>query len=163
MPKNSFFQSDIFARLLGILPMPASMGLMFLAAKVLPGGPIVSGLTGAFLLASAGALWGKVDNDYPVYRDRHASPDDLKNKKISDMKMYAAMSGLLGLLIGGAGGYAEQEQQRIKNLPEIEPQTVLRTETVTLADEHCKGGRKGSLTSVEYKGKEYRLQCPKAP
>lgn len=155
--------SNTAMRFLGVLHLPASVGLLFLATKYLSSGPVTSGLAGGFLLAAAGAVWGKIDNDYPVVVDRHSSPEELQRKKAGDIKMAAATAGLLGVFIGGLAGYSGQEQTRIGSLPEIDGQTVLRTETVTLKDENCKGGNQGRTIAIDYKGKEYRLQCPKAP
>ncbi|MFN3827392.1 MAG: hypothetical protein ACK4NR_07175 [Micavibrio sp.] len=155
--------SNTAMRFLGVLHLPASVGLLFLATKYLSAGPVTSGLAGGFLLAAAGAVWGKVDNDYPAVPDRNATPEEALDKKRGDMKAYAVTAGLLGVFMGALYGYATQEQARVKTLPEIDSQTVLRTETVTLKDENCKGGNQGRTIAIDYKGKEYRLQCPKAP
>lgn len=163
MDQSISTRHTMMMRLLGILTLPASVGLLFWGTKAMSNGTAVSALTGAFLLASAGAIWGKVDNDYPVIADRDADPEEMKRKKVSDIKHVAIVSGLVGLFMGGLAGSAEEDMQNIKTLPELDPQTVLRIETVTAAHEYCTGGSQGNAIAVNYKGKEYRLQCPKAP
>lgn len=144
------------------LGVPVSgMLTMTLPLVVVPMGPLAAGLTGAFLMGAAGAVYGWNIND----RSREGMiPGDEKywaRTKNRDMKAFGIFSAALGVALGAVIGTESDKREYLKSLPEIDAATPTRTVTLTLADEHCRGKALGETIEITHQGKQYRLECPK--